>query len=93
MTPRKEPALSMLTEEQAAEYICMSAHYLRCDRSRGTIGGRTPGPAFVKLSRNKVRYRVEDLDAWLAARRVDRKQQSPKRPLTRAAQRRRSAEA
>lgn len=80
MSPRKEPALSMLTEEQAAEYIGMSTHYLRCDRSRGTVKGRTPGPAFIKLGRNKVRYRREDLDAWLSARRVERNQQSAKRP-------------
>jgi len=26
------------------------------------------GPAFVKLSRNRVGYRVNDLDEWLAAR-------------------------
>lgn len=76
-------ALSMLTEEQAAEYIQMSVHYLRCDRSRGTVGGHTPGPSFVKQGRNKVRYRSEDLDAWLAARRVERKTERPKRPSLR----------
>lgn len=84
MSPQKQGALSMLTEEQAAEYIGMSTHYLRCDRSKGTIGGRTPGPAFIKLGRNKVRYRLEDLDAWLAARRVERKQESAKRPQRRS---------
>lgn len=72
-------ALNMLTEEQAAEYIQMSRHYLRCDRSRGTTGGRTAGPRFLKLGRNKVRYRVADLDEWIASRVTERNLRGAKR--------------
>jgi predicted DNA-binding transcriptional regulator AlpA len=83
MTVPKPAALSMLTEEQAAEYISMSTHYLRCDRYRGTTRGHTPGPRFLKLGRNKVRYRICDLDEWIASRVVERKAESAKRPRLR----------
>lgn len=57
-------ALSMLTEEQAAEYIQMSVHYLRKDRVEGKVGNRTPGPRYMKKGR-RIRYATADLDAWL----------------------------
>ncbi len=45
----------------------MSVAFLRCGRSVGTVGNRTPSPPFLKLGR-AVRYDRRDLDEWLAAR-------------------------
>jgi hypothetical protein len=64
-------APELFNEFDAAHYIYMSVAYLRADRSRGHIGGTTPGPAYLRLGRT-IRYRRDDLDAWLAARRIDR---------------------
>lgn len=61
----------LLPDMKAADYIGMSVAFLRADRYRGHVGGRTPGPAFIRLGR-AVRYRIEDLDLWLAEQRVDR---------------------
>lgn len=47
----------------AAERIGLSAHTLNNMRVRGV------GPRFMKLGR-AVRYRVADLDAWMAERLV-----------------------
>jgi hypothetical protein len=69
--PTTTPAPELLDELSAAEYISMSVAYLRADRCRGHVGGATPGPAYLRLGRT-IRYRRDDLDAWLAARRVDR---------------------
>jgi hypothetical protein len=59
-----------LNEPDAARYIGLSRSFLRHSRMDGTRGHRTPGPAFVKVGR-KVLYRIEDLDAWLLAHRVE----------------------
>lgn len=67
--PANRPRL--LDERAAAAYIGMSPAYLRMDRYRGHVGGRTPGPAYLRLGR-AIRYDTADLDAWLAARRVNR---------------------
>lgn len=71
---------TLLPETEAAHYIGMSVAYLRMDRCRGHVGGRTPGPPWLKLGRT-IRYDTRDLDAWLADRRVDRTH----RPRTEAA--------
>jgi hypothetical protein len=60
----------LLDEAQAAEFIGMSIAFLQAGRSRGVIGKRTATPAFLKLGRS-IKYDVVDLQAWLAARRVD----------------------
>jgi predicted DNA-binding transcriptional regulator AlpA len=53
----------VLTEKQAARYINMSLAFLRNARCyRPDLG-----PKFLKLGR-AVRYRIEDLDAWLESR-------------------------
>jgi excisionase family DNA binding protein len=49
----------MLSTEQAAEYCGMSPRTLEKRRSSGG------GPVFVKLG-SLVRYKVEDLEAWIA---------------------------
>jgi len=72
------PWPELLRDEEAAAYIGMSAAYLRADRCRGHIGGSTPGPAFLRMGRT-IRYRREDLNAWLAERRIDRTPRSPNR--------------
>lgn len=61
----------LLDERKAASYISMSVAYLRSDRCQGVTGNRTPGPSYLRLGR-AIRYRREDLDAWLAAHRVNR---------------------
>lgn len=43
--------------EAAARYLALSAHTLECYRS---LGG---GPAYHKFGK-RVRYAVDDLDAW-----------------------------
>jgi hypothetical protein len=68
-------APELLDEPAAASYISMSVAYLRADRSRGHVAGSTPGPAYLRLGR-AIRYRRDDLDTWLAARRVDRSSRS-----------------
>jgi predicted DNA-binding transcriptional regulator AlpA len=62
----------MLDDRAAAEYIGMSVAYLRMDRLRGTVGGRTPGPTYYRIGR-AIRYRRSDLDAWLDTCRVERR--------------------
>ena len=49
----------MLSTVQAAEYCGVSPRTLEKRRSRGG------GPVFVKLG-GLVRYKVEDLEAWIA---------------------------
>lgn len=61
----------ILTEKEAAQYIGMSRSFLSQDRMNGFRDRRTPGPIFMKLGRS-IRYRKEDLDAWLAQHRVVR---------------------
>lgn len=58
----------LLDERESARYISMSPAFLRCGRSTGTVGNRTPSPPFLKLGR-AIRYDRRDLDEWLAARR------------------------
>ena len=57
----------LMTTEAAAKYLSMSCPTL--ERLR-LVGG---GPVFCKLTpgpRGAVRYRLEDLDTWVTARRV-----------------------
>jgi excisionase family DNA binding protein len=50
-----------LTTKEAAGHLGLQPVTLECWRSRGG------GPAFVKMGR-AVRYRSEDLDAWVESR-------------------------
>ena len=52
--------ISLLTEDDAARYLNCSTAFLRRCRLHHT------GPAFVKVGR-LVRYRLTDLEAYLAA--------------------------
>lgn len=49
---------NILNDFQASQYLNLSRSWLRQSRMRGT------GPKFLKLGR-AVRYRLEDLEAWL----------------------------
>lgn len=53
-----------LVEVDASAYLGFSTAFLRQGRQHGG------GPAYIKSGR-AIRYRVTDLDAWLAAHRVE----------------------
>ena len=56
-------ASPFLSEADAARYINMSIFFLRQARVQGR------GPAFLRFGR-AIRYRLSDLEAWLAGRTV-----------------------
>ena len=60
----------IVKEREAAKYICMSVPFLRQSRMDGVREGRTPGPPWIRIGR-AIRYRIEDLDAWIQKHRVD----------------------
>ena len=64
-------AMPLVDERAAAAHLGVSVAFLRADRCRGHVGGRTPGPPWYRVGR-AVRYDLTDLDQWLATRRVDR---------------------
>lgn len=53
----------LLCEKEAAAYLGYAPKTLSGWRYKGG------GPAFVRVSASSVRYRVSDLEAWIAARR------------------------
>lgn len=53
----------LLTTEQAAAHLAIPARTLQSWRSKG----RYSGPPYVRLS-SHVRYRISDLDNWVAER-------------------------
>lgn len=62
---------ALLNDVEAADYIGLSAAFLRKGRSVGVLGNQTPPPPHLKIGR-AVRYRLADLDRWLDARLVQR---------------------
>lgn len=58
-----DPASAMLNEQQVAEHIGLTVHALQRWRVKGG------GPPFSKLG-SAVRYRLSDVDQWIAANRV-----------------------
>jgi excisionase family DNA binding protein len=58
-----ESAPHTISEPEAARYLALSRAYLRQARGHGR------GPAYFKIGRT-VRYRTDDLHAWLQAHRV-----------------------
>jgi len=59
---------AVLDEKDAATYIGMSPAFLRRARMVGRTKSGSTGPAFVRVPGGRaVRYRVADLDAWLAS--------------------------
>ena len=59
----------VLTDPEAAQYIGMSISFLRQSRMDGARLNRTQGPIYLKIGRS-VRYKKDDLDAWLDEHRV-----------------------
>ena len=53
---------NLLTTKQAADYLGVSVSYLERDR---WIGAKVQ---FVKIGARSVRYRLEDLDAFIESR-------------------------
>lgn len=56
------PARNLLSPPDAADYLGISVPALNKGRCEGT------GPAFVRISSRCIRYRIEDLDHWIAER-------------------------
>jgi hypothetical protein len=56
----------LLNEKQAAAWLGVSVVFLRRGRSKGTTGGRTPTPKFVRVG-GRVLYRRADLEFWVAS--------------------------
>lgn len=60
MTARKRPSHEpLMTTAEAAAYLRFPVGTVRMWRTRGT------GPTYIKVNNAQVRYRVEDLDAWI----------------------------
>lgn len=60
-----------LTEKEAVAYTGFSRAFLARARMTGRTKSNTGGPPFIKIGAC-VRYRIEDLDRWLAAHVVER---------------------
>jgi predicted DNA-binding transcriptional regulator AlpA len=56
----------LLTEKELAKWLGLSLPTLQRMRSAGR------GPRFVKLSLRRVGYRPSEVEAWLAARTLER---------------------
>ena len=54
----------LLTTPEAAAYLCVSRAFLERDRWAG------PTIPFVKVGSRAVRYRIDDLDEFIAPRRM-----------------------
>lgn len=61
----------ILTESEASEYTGFSRNLFARARMTGRTKSDTPGPPYLKIGKH-IRYRREDLDAWLLAHRVER---------------------
>lgn len=57
---------ALMTQRDAAEYLCKSVKWLERDR---WIGGSNPEIPYVKIGRS-VRYRADDLRAYVEAHRT-----------------------
>jgi predicted DNA-binding transcriptional regulator AlpA len=66
----KTPPPELLTDDEAAAYLGVSASFLRKTRMTGARQDKAPPPPFVRIGR-LVRYRPKDLDAWLESRLVE----------------------
>ena len=59
-----ESTVAVVDEKKAAAYVGLSVKTLQARRATHKV------PAYIKVGRS-VRYRIADLDAFLAAHRVD----------------------
>lgn len=63
-SPLAAPLSLVIPEKQAASMVDLSARHLQRLRVEGG------GPPFIQLGARRIGYRVEDLQAWIASRRV-----------------------
>ena len=61
----------LLTTQAAAELLCLDPDTLAGLRVRGT------GPRYIKMG-HSVRYRVEDLQSWVASKTVSSTSEEPR---------------
>lgn len=54
-----DPLESLLTIQEAAAYMQVTADWLNILRKRGI------GPQYIRTSRRFIRYRRSDIEAWL----------------------------
>lgn len=64
MSAARKPTHPLMTTDEAATYLRFPAKTVKDWRRRGS------GPAYIKVNGAHVRYRLEDLNAWLDAQRV-----------------------
>lgn len=60
----------LLSERDAARYLCVSRSFLANSRWAGSRENGADAPPFIRIGRAGVRYRLSDLREWIAARRV-----------------------
>ncbi len=67
MVAQKSPGSfqPLLNIEQAAEFLGLTKKALEHLKRQGE------GPPFIYINRSNVRFRPEDIDAWLESKRVD----------------------
>jgi hypothetical protein len=69
----KPPSFGLTTKElaeaEAAVYIGRSRSFLRKCRMEGNAGKHQRGPKYTRDSERCIRYPIDELDKWLAARR------------------------
>lgn len=63
MTIENKPILA--SRQEVADEYGLTVRYLELAAHRGE------GPPMIRISRRMVRYRRDDIEAWLAARVVD----------------------
>jgi excisionase family DNA binding protein len=56
--------MALMTTEEAAKYLGYSEYTLRQSRSTGLLGGMNT-PKFIRLGQKSIRYKEEDLKAWV----------------------------
>jgi hypothetical protein len=59
----------LVTQAQAAEYLCLSRSTLREQRMRKRRPSKIPLIPYIRVGRY-VRYDIGDLDNWIASQRV-----------------------
>ena len=63
MDPTNSPAsLPLMSEAEAAEFLGYTTRFLQERRRRGQ------GPKFVRISQRAIRYRPEDIRAWIESK-------------------------
>lgn len=55
---------ALYNPEEAALYLGFTSDSLKASRTTGILAG-VPSPTYTKIGTKSVRYRPEDLDAWV----------------------------